>query len=157
MDKTIVTALLVIAGVISAVALFNALYPMVTQGGEAMGSMERRLSDQLKTQVQIIHAAKSGSNTVTVWAKNVGSVRIIGADTSDLFFGPEGNFERIAYGGSGAPRWEYTVENATEWTPTATIKITITTASALPASPSGRYFVKLTLPNGVMHDYFFSW
>lgn len=151
MDKIIVTALLLIGGVVSAVAMFNAIYPAMTQSNQAMVGMERRIDDQMKTEVDIIHAAKSGS-TVLLWVKNVGSLRVIGVDFSDLFFGPEGAFVRIPYG-TGTPHWEYTVENGGEWTPGATIRITVVGATLDP----GRHFCKLVLPNGIMSEYFFSW
>jgi len=152
LDKTIVTALLVIAGVISAVFVFNSIYPAVVQSSEAMTSMERRMDDRLKSQVEIVHAAKSGTQ-VLIWVKNVGSTRIIGVESCDVFFGPEGAFSRIAYG-VGTPHWEYVVENGTEWTPTATVRITIVDYSPL---PSGRYFAKLVLPNGVADENYLSW
>lgn len=151
MDKIIVTALLLIGGVVSAVAMFNAIYPAMTQSNQAMVGMERRIDDQMKTQVDIIHAAKSGS-TVLLWVKNVGSLRVIGVDFSDLFFGPEGAFVRIPYG-TGTPHWEYTVENGGEWTPGATIRITVVDATLNP----GRYFCKFVLPNGITSEYFLSW
>lgn len=153
MDKTIVTALLVMAGVISAVVLFNTLYPMLQQSGDAMTSMERRMDDRIKSQVQIIHAAKALDNTVQIWVKNVGASRIVGVESSDVFFGPEGNFARIPYG-SGSPHWEYTVENGTDWVPTATLRISVIDDGAL---PSGRYYTKIVLPNGVADDEIVSW
>lgn len=152
MDKIIVTALLLVAGVVSAVFVFNALFPVITQSSDAMVSMERRADDQLQTQIQIIHATQTGS-TVVVWVKNVGSVRIIGVNSSDLFFGPQGNFARLMYG-VGTPSWQYVIENDTDWNPTATIRITITGYSPL---TSGRYFLKLVLPNGVSDETYFSW
>ena len=152
MDKIVVTALLLMAGVISAVFVFNSMFPVITQSTDAMVSMERRADDQLKTQIQIIHTIQTGS-TVVVWVKNVGSARILGVDSSDLFFGPQGNFARLPYG-VGSPSWQYAVENGTEWSQTATIRITITGYS--PLDP-GRYFVKLVLPNGISDESYFSW
>jgi archaellum component FlaF (FlaF/FlaG flagellin family) len=152
LDKTIVTALLVIAGVISAVFVFNSIYPAVVQSSDAMTSMERRIDERLKSQVEIVHAAKSGTQ-VLIWAKNVGSLRILGVESCDVFFGPEGAFSRIPYG-VGTPHWEYVVENGTEWMPTATAKITIVDYSPL---SSGRYFIKLVLSNGVSDEDYISW
>ncbi len=152
MDKIIVTALLVIAGVISAVSVFKSIFPAITQTSDAMVSMERQADDRLKTQIQIIHAVQTGS-TVVVWAKNVGTVRIPAVSSSDLFFGPQGNYVRIPYG-AGAPSWQSVVESGTDWDPTATIQITISGYS--PLTP-GRYFVKLVLPNGVSDEFYFSW
>jgi hypothetical protein len=74
----------------------------------------------------------------------------------DLFFGLDGNFNRIATideAGGTFPYWEWEVENDTNWNPTATLKITIHSDSPL---PSGRYFVKIILPNGVSTEYFLS-
>ena len=150
MDKTIVTALLVMAGVISAVFIFNSIYPAIVQSNDAMTSMERRMDDRLKSHIQIIHAAKSGSATL-VWVKNVGSLRIVPVEACDIFFGAEGNFVRIPYGADNG-QWQYTIENAAEWTPSATVKITIKTA----ASPGVRYFIKVVLVNGVSDEYYFS-
>ena len=153
MDKIIVTALLVVAGVISSVAVFKNLYPVVTQSTEAMAGMERRTDERMKSQVQILHAATSGSNIV-LWVKNVGSVRNIGVDSSDLFFGPQGNYARMPFG-SGTPHWGYEIENGgVDWNPTMTIKVTIYSYGA-PAP--GRYFIKFVLPNGVADETFFSW
>ena len=152
MDKTIVTAFLVIAGVLSAIFVYNAIYPAIVQSGDAMTSMERRTDERLKSQIEIIHAAESGSD-VRMWVKNVGALRIAAVEACDLFFGPEGNFSRIPFG-TGNPHWEYAVENDTEWNPTATLRITIVGYSPL---ASGRYFAKMVLPNGVSDDFFFSW
>lgn len=155
MDKTIVTAFLVVAGVVSAVLVFNSIYPALLQSRDAMTSMEHRMDERLKSQIEIIHAAKSGSQAL-IWVKNVGALRLVAVEMSDVFFGPEGNFVRVPYGlpGSSGLHWEYSVENGGEWVPTATIRITVVNYPSLPA---GRYLVKVTLPNGVSDDYFFSW
>ena len=152
MDKIIVTAMLMMAGVISAIFFFNSVYPTVSQGSAAIISMEYRISDRMKSQISIIHTANANA-TVLIWVKNVGATRIGGVESSDVFFGPEGNFTRIPYG-VGSPHWEYIVENDTEWNPHATIRIMI--FGYAPLDP-GRYYVKMVLPNGIASDDFFSW
>ena len=151
MDKTIVTALLVIAGVISAVFVFNSIYPVIVESSDAMTSMERRMDERLKSQVAIIHASKSGSN-ILIWVKNVGDLRVAAPEASDLFFGPQGNYSRIPYQ-SGTPNWTYSIENDADWNPSATLRITISGYSPL---NSGRYYIKLVLPNGISDEYYFS-
>ena len=152
MDKTIVTALLVIAGVISAVFVFNSIYPAIVQSSDAMISMERRMDERLKSDIQIIHASKSITTTTLVWVKNVGSLRVAPVEACDIFFGAEGNFVRIPYG-TGDGEWQYTLEGAAaEWTPSATVKITIKTA----LTPGVRYFIKIVLVNGVSDESYFS-
>lgn len=152
MDKTIVTALLVMAGVISAVYVFNSIYPAITQSSDALVSMQGRYDDRIKTQIEIVHAARSGTQ-VEIWVKNIGTLPIPAIENSDLFFGPENNFMRIPYG-AGSPHWEYVIENDTQWNPTATLHISILDFTPL---DSGRYFAKLVTPNGVSAEYFLSW
>jgi hypothetical protein len=152
LDKIVVTAFLIIAGVISAMTIFNSVIPAIQQSSDAMTAMERRVDDRMKTQIEFIHAAKSG-NTVVLWVKNVGNVRVLAPDVADLFFGPQGNFARIPYG-VGSPSWSYIIENNTDWNPSATLKITITYASPPPA---GSYFAKMVLTNGISHEYMVSW
>lgn len=169
MDKAITTTFLAIASVVAAVLVFNALYPAVVQGSTAMTAMQDRVSERLKSQVDIIHAAGEldqngawqdtngdGDFDVFIWVKNVGSLRISAISRIDLFFGPEGNFARIPYidEASGSyPRWEWALENDTQWNPTATLKITIHYSSIL---ASQRYFVKVVVSSGVSDQYYFS-
>jgi archaellum component FlaF (FlaF/FlaG flagellin family) len=153
LDKTIVTALLIIAGVISAIFVFNAIFPAIAQGSDAMANMQRRIDDRMQTQIEIIHAAKADSLTVWIWVKNVGSLRIAPPEASDLFFGPQSDYARIPYN-TGDPHWTYTLENDTEWRPGATLKISV--SYTLPP-PAGTYYIKVVLPNGISDETFVSW
>lgn len=169
MDKAIMTTFLIIISMVMGILLFNAVYPAVVESSDAMSLMTNRADDRLRSQVEIIHAIGELDNTgwwqdvnsngtfdTFIWIKNVGSTRIVALEQMDLFFGPEGNFARISHQsqvGGSYPYWTWEVENANEWTPTATIKITIHYGAPL---ASGRYFFKATLPNGVSTENFFS-
>ena len=155
MDKTIVTAFMIIAGVISVVLVFNTIYPAVTQSGDALVGRGRRIDERLQSQIEIVHAVPYGDITkvVYVWVKNVGTLSIRAIEQCDVFFGPEGDFSRIPYS-QGASHWTYEVENGTDWDPTATLKITIDYKENL--ADNERYFVKVVLPNGVSDEYYFS-
>jgi hypothetical protein len=155
LDKTIVTAFLVIAGVVSVVLVFNTIYPAVVQSGNALLGRGRSIDERLQSQVEIVHAVPYGDVTrvAYVWVKNVGSLSIGAVERCDVFFGPEGNFARIPYG-EGDSHWTYDVENDTAWDPTATVKITIDYYTEL--VDGQRYFVKVVLPNGVSDEYYFS-
>ena len=152
MDKIIVTAFLVVAGAVSSIFLFNSVYPAIGQSSDALSSMEARIDERIKSQVEIILAVKSGGD-VLVWAKNVGELRVNAPEAADLFFGPDTSYARIPYG-SGTPHWEYSVENDSAWNPGATLRIRI---ADYPALPSGQYYVKLVTSNGAAADYTFSW
>ena len=169
MDKVITTALLIVVGMVLAVVLFNSAYPAVTDSGQAISVMAGRADDRLKSQIVIIHVAGekdggwwqdvngNGYFDVFAWVKNVGTTRIFPLQAMDVFFGPEGDFVRIpeaSQAGQSYPRWTGQVENGSEWTPTATLKITVSYAQPLPA---GRYYIKVTAPNGVFADDYASW
>ncbi|MDX1992610.1 MAG: hypothetical protein SF029_09480 [bacterium] len=167
MDKAITTALLIVISMILAVMLFNVAYPAVVEGGDAITSMAGRTQDQMRTQIRLIHATGeldsagwwqdtngNGQFDVLLWVKNIGDSRITAVDQLDVFFGPEGNFARIPHesaANGSLPSWTWTVENAAEWTPTATLRITI--RFSLPLT-SGRYFAKVVTPSGVEDETF---
>lgn len=167
MDKTITTAFMIVISIVLAMMLFNVAYPAIMDGGDALSNMAERTNERLKSQVEIIHAAGeldaggwwqdvngNGDFEVFIWVKNVGSSRIVAVDHLDLFFGPEGNFTRIPHESIAEgqrPFWTWQVENSGEWVPTATLEITV--HNAFPLS-SGRYFVKVTTPNGITDEYF---
>lgn len=152
MDKAMTTVFMIIASVVCSILVFNSLYPAVIRSADAMTNMTIRVDDRLKSQIEIIHATgDAASDEAYVWVKNIGSLRIIPVERCDIFFGPEGNFARIPYG-SGDPYWTYEVENDDEWRPTATLKITIFDT----ISADTRYFVKVSIPNGISDEDYFS-
>jgi hypothetical protein len=165
MDKVITTALLIIISVVMALMLFNAAYPAIMKGGDAIANMTNRSNDRMKSQIAIVHMAgeldqqgqwqDTNGNSLFdmfVWVKNIGSSSITAIERTDVFFGEEGNFVRIPYqdeAGGAYPYWTWQVENATEWAPTATLRISIHYPVPL---LSGRYFVRVTIPNGVSDE-----
>ena len=157
MDKAITTVLLVIAGVICMIFVFNSVYPMVSRSSQAMVSMAEQVDERMKSRINIVHAANSADRTsIYLWIKNVGTQRIVNIDDSDLFFGPSDNFSRIPYvadAGGSYPRWNYGIENDTEWHTSATVNITISYDSDPGA---GTYFSKFIIPNGISDEYYFS-
>ena len=157
MEKAITTALLIIAGVVCMIFVFNSVYPMVNHSSQAMASMSEQVDERMKSRINIVHGASSENHTtVYLWIKNVGTQRILDIGNSDLFFGQETNFNRVPFkdDADGAyPQWDFALENDTEWQTSATLKITIT-YSADPGS--GTYFAKFIIPNGISDDFYFS-
>ena len=171
--------LLTIAGVVSVMAILNAMLPAVGRGNSAVVSVAGRVDDRIKTQIRIVHVTgeldengdwqdtdSDGDFDIFLWVKNVGASRLVSIKESDVFFGTEGDFSRIPYvddASGGKPNWTYQLENDSEWKPTATLNITIhytATCGPAPCSPaplaSDTYFVKVAAPNGVSDEHFFS-
>jgi len=157
LDKAVTTALLIIAGVVCMIFVFNSVYPMVNRSSQAMVSMAEQVDERMKSRINIVHAANSANRTsVYLWVKNVGAQRIVSIDDSDLFCGPSDDFSRIPYfedAEGGYPRWSYSLENDSEWQTSATLKITITYSSD---PGTGMYFTKFIIPNGIYDEYYFS-
>lgn len=162
MDKVITTTMLIVIGMVMSILLFNTAYPAIAQSGDALTNMTYRADDRMKSQIEIVHAAAeldssgwwqdingNGEFDTFIWVKNIGSTRITPIEGLDVFFGPEGEFVRIPHQSSAGglhPYWTADVENASDWTPTATVKITVHYAFPL---PTDQYYIKVTAPNGV--------
>ena len=128
MDKAISTALFVIAGIIASMALINAVVPAVGRGSSALLMANSEASDRIKTDLEIIFSTgDTSTNEIVFWAKNVGTNPIKPIDVSDIFLTTPTTALRVPYTGSAAadPRWDYLIENGTEWTKTVTIKVTL--------------------------------
>ena len=167
--------LLTIAGIMSAVAVFNAVYPAVTRSSSAVISASARVNDRLKSGIEIVHAVGeldsggsfqdtngNGKFDFLIWIKNVGDKTIDVINDADLFLGKPGNFTRIPneteVESTVYPRWGFTIENVeTEWSPRVTIRVTVTYNSPPDATPAtGSYDVKFVIPNGLSDEDFFS-
>jgi archaellum component FlaG (FlaF/FlaG flagellin family) len=167
MDKAITTALFIVVSMILVIMLFNAVYPAIQQGSDSIASMAYNVSDRMRHEFSVVHASAelpdgvlwqdsngNGLFDVLTWVKNTGNVTIPAIDRVDVFFGREGNYTRIPYqvdGSTPYPNWTSNVENDTVWVPTATLQIAIHYQVAL---ATGRYYLKVTLPNGMSSDYF---
>ena len=157
MEKAIATALLTIAAVVGIITVINSIMPAISRAGSSLVSSADVADNRLSTRIEIIHA--TGLDTATesdAWVKNTGATRVTAMNKSDVFIGPENDFQRIPYGGASciAPCWEYTLENDTEWNPTATIHITIYLTTAL--ATGNTYFIKVVSPSGVEDSKFFT-
>jgi flagellar protein FlaG len=149
--------MLTIAAIVSVVAVTNAVLPSVGRTTGALISTSSVVQDRIASQIEIVHATgQDGNPDADVWVKNIGAATVDPVDRIDVFFGPSGDFQRIPYGGSGctAPCWEYTVENATDFEPTATLEIVVHDSANLTAGQT--YYVKVVTPNGVDDSKYFT-
>ena len=149
--------------------VINAVFPAITRSSNSIVRIAERVDDRIQTQVSIVYAAAeldengiwqdTDSDTyfdVWIWVKNVGSSRILGVDQTDVFFGTEGDFERVPHStdaGASYPQWTYVIENGSEWNNTATVKLTLHYSTTL---ASDTYTLKVVTPSGAYDSHFFS-
>ncbi|MEX2247420.1 MAG: hypothetical protein WEC75_12130 [Dehalococcoidia bacterium] len=149
--------MLTIAAIVAVAAVINAVLPSVGRTTGALVSASSVVGDRIASQVEIVHATGQDANPdAEVWIKNIGSSTIVAVERVDVFFGPEADFQRIPYGGEGctAPCWEYAIENATNWEPTATLHITVHESTDLATGTT--YYLKIVTPNGISDSKFFT-
>jgi flagellar protein FlaG len=157
-DKAITTALLVIASVVAAIAVTNAILPAVNRGTGALLVSSAGVAERVRTDVAIVFSAgNTATNEIRFWAKNVGTQEVKAIDKSDLFLTTPTEIKRITYNAScaaAAPEcWSYAFEDgATVWVQPTTIRVTV----RLSTLPSGQYTLKFVSPNGVLVEKIFS-
>lgn len=150
--------MLTIAAIVAIVAVVNAVLPSVSRTSGALISASGSVEDRIASQISVVHATgQTGSPNADVWVKNTGAATIEPISRVDVFFGPEGNFQRIAYDPSSsctAPCWYGSIENASTWEPTATLRVTIKMTADLTSGTT--YYVKVVTPNGIADSKFFT-
>jgi len=168
-DKIIVTGFLVIASVVAAMLMINAVLPAISQAGNSIINSADRVNERIETQISIVYGTGELDSTaswvdtdtdssfdVWIWVKNVGASRIVDIPSSDLFFGAEGAYSRIPYvddAGGSKPNWDFSLENGTEWKNSNTVKITIHYSSPL---ASDTYRATFIVPSGGYDESHFS-
>ena len=144
---------------VGVVAVINAVLPAIGRAGNALVTSAEVADTRLSTRIEIIHATGQDlAVEAEAWVKNTGAVRIIAIAKTDVFFGPETDFDRIPYGGAGctAPCWEFEIENDTVWNKTATLHLTIHLEAADALAAGTTYFIKVVSPIGVEDSKFFT-
>jgi hypothetical protein len=151
--------LLIIAAVVATVVVVNSVLPAIQRTSSDIVAASDVLGRRLRSDVKIIETSGvAGDDFVQVWAKNVGASAIPSLDKIDVFFGETDGFERITYDAdttcpnpSPPPRtencWQYALENDTEWSPYATLRITVYLTYDLQAGTE--YVTTIVLPNGL--------
>jgi hypothetical protein len=123
------------------------------RSGSAITSATSKVSNRIESRIEIIQVGDNVT-AVDIWVKNVGTSQIDSIEQSDIFFGPEDDFNRVDYGGPTTPYWDYQLEGSnTEWKQAITCRMTVHLAS--PPS-AGTYLAKVVIPNGIYDSTTFS-
>ena len=146
MGQTITTAMLVIASLIAAIALINAVLPATGRSAGALATANSEAAQRIKTDIDVIYATGNTSGTITIWVKNVGTQIIRSVKSSDIIIIKPGGVSRLPYvSGCSSECWDYILEDsAADWSTAVTVKFTVTTTV-----PAGSYSVSVAAPNGV--------
>lgn len=155
-SETFTTAMFLIAAIISAGVLINAVFPVVYTLAGTIASSSHKVDERLSTDARIVTTYASEDNRIArIWLKNVGTGRIADADVrkADVFLGGQGNFIRLTWK-SGEPlaygTWTHRILEETQnnyWDPGETLYIE-GMAAEVPAKGQVVYF-QFVLPTGL--------
>lgn len=152
--------LLIIAAIVSTVVVINAVLPSIQRTSSDISAASDVVGNRIRSDVRIIETSgNDGDDFAQIWAKNVGAANIPSIDKMDIFFGEVNNFERVVYDELDTcpnpvppPRtescWQYSIENDTRWTPSATTRVTIYLPYNLAAGTE--YVITIVLPTGII-------
>ncbi|PKL61773.1 MAG: flagellin [Methanomicrobiales archaeon HGW-Methanomicrobiales-2] len=97
-SETFTTAMFLIAAIISAGVLINAVFPVIYTLSGTISSSSHKVDERLSTDVKIVTTYASGeNNNARIWLKNIGAGRIADANVrqADVFLGGQGDFIRL--------------------------------------------------------------
>ena len=147
MQVVISTALLLIASVIAATALINAVLPAANKSSGALLAANSVAADRIKTDIEIVHASGNDtSNKITLWVKNIGTKNIAPISASDVILTTPSDILRLPYvSGCSSECWDYLVEDSgSDWKQSVTVKFTLSTSVT-----TGVYTITLSVVNAV--------
>nr|WP_303714095.1 flagellin [Methanoculleus marisnigri] len=153
-SETFTTAMFLIAAIISAGVLINAVFPVVYTLSGTISSSSHKVDERLSTDVKIVTTyASGGGNNARIWLKNVGAGRIADASIqkADVFLGSQGDFIRLTRSETLADgTWTYEILEETPnnyWDSGETLYIEAMTTK-IPAKEGIVYF-QFVLPTGL--------
>ena len=147
MQGVISTALLLIASVIAATALINAVLPAANKSSGALLAANSVAADRIKTDIEIVHASGNDtSNKITLWVKNIGTKNIVPISASDVILTTPSDILRLPYvSGCTSECWDYSIEGSgSDWKQSVTVKFTLLTSVT-----TGVYTITLSVVNAV--------
>lgn len=133
-SEAFTTAMFLIAAIIAAGVLINAVFPVIYTLAGTISSSSHTVDERLSNDVKIVTTyASGGTKDAEIWLKNVGTARISLSDIgkADVFLGAPGNFIRLGLVVSPPDtlenQWTYAILEGTQknnyWDPGETLYI----------------------------------
>jgi len=153
-SETFTTAMFLIAAIISAGVLINAVFPVIYTLSSSISSSSHSVDERLSTDVKIVTTYANTTGAAKIWLKNVGTGRIPNASIqrADVFLGSQGDFIRLTQSAtldeeSGTWKYEILDDANNYWDPGETLYIEAQT-EMIPARGEVVYF-QFVLPSGL--------
>jgi flagellar protein FlaG len=155
-SDTFTTAMFLIASIIAAGVLLNAVFPVIYTMTGTFSQSSHEADQRIRTDIKIINTyARSGAGQI--WMKNIGTNRIAynEINMSDVFIGVPGDFESVPImtGSLGGNGWSYQVleDTNTYWDPGETVHLTVESGK-IPTSKGDIVYFQFVSVNGVVRS-----
>jgi len=150
-SETIVTAILLITGVVAAGILASVIFPAVSTMAGSVSSSTHAADQTLRTDIAIVNTfALNNTNQAQVWLKNTGSTRISPAslNMSTIFVGNSANIGTVKLN-DPSNGWTYDILDNTNgyWDPGETLHITAI-SSRIPSDSGDEVYFQMVLSDG---------
>lgn len=154
-SETIVTAILLITGVVAAGILASVIFPAISTMAGSVSSSTHAADQTLRTDIAIVNTfALNTTNPAPyqaqVWLKNTGSTHIKLADLNmaTIFVGNPSNIGTVKLN-DPSNGWTYTILDDTNgyWDPGETLHIT-TISSRIPSQYGEEVYFQMVLSDG---------
>lgn len=159
MDKVIVTALLIIAGVAAAGLVVTTLTPIIGSSSRSVVESQKNIASRIATDIKVIAVHPENSSTLKVMVKNVGTENINSVEQSDVYVSDiDGSrFVPLVHGSGSSDNWSVDSGDMPIWAQGKTVALTVRLSSASALESSHGYFLNFSTPNGVASQYRFKY
>jgi len=154
-SETFTTAMFLIAAIISAGVLINAVFPVIYTLSNTISSSSHSVDERLSTDVRIVTTYANTTGAAKIWLKNVGTGRIPNASIqrADVFLGSQGDFIRLTQSAtldeeSGTWKYEILDDANNYWDPGETLYIEAKTTK-IPSYEGDIVYFQFVLPSGL--------
>ena len=157
MDKVIVTALLVIAGVTAAALVVTTLTPIVGKSSRSVVESQKDMSLRIQTDITVIQVHSNTATTTKAWVKSVGNSNVDFIEQSDLFITSVDRslFIPLTNGSGIDNNWK--TDKTGSWTKGETVEFEMTLNNANPLVKGTTYVFSFSTPNGIASEYEFTY
>ena len=157
MDKIIVTALLVIAGVTAAALVVTTLTPIIGKSSRSVVESQQDMATRIQTDIKVIKAHAAADTTAKAWVKNIGNANVDFLEQSDLFISSVDGATFIPLTKGAGSNNEWTTSKTGSWTKGETVEfdVNLKVGNALLRGTS--YVFSFSTPNGIASEYTFTY
>ena len=157
MNNVIVTGLLVVASVTAAAIAISTILPSIHSSSQSVVQANHEVASRIGTDIAIIAIGTNDEgDNIDAWVKNVGIEPIEPLNLFDIILiRPDRNIDFLAYDPQGIPgTWKEDPETRT-LIRSQTIHLKLVLPEGTPLT-EGIHYLRVSTPNGIVHEKLFS-